>query len=188
MDKVIEDDSQEMLRIVEQEFVTICQRYLLTENEIYEMLSLLKEKLSSKELKKIYSSENRELYAQSIVLDCTKAILHKRVRIDNVQDEDIVLGVRMLVEDAIEGEGIFSDEKGVALSQIQENTLENTNITEEQMPQIMQEVKKMNQSQECAEHCLRSIKRNNEDTKYYYDKILQERQSLKKELNKILDQ
>lgn len=188
MDKVIEDDSQEMLRIVEQEFVTICQRYLLTENEIYEMLSLLKEKLSSKELKKIYSSENRELYAQSIVLDCTKAILHKRVRIDNVQDEDIVLGVRMLVEDAIEGEGIFSDEEGVALSQIQENTLENTNITEEQMPQIMQEVKKMNQSQECAEHCLRSIKRNNEDTKYYYDKILQERQSLKKELNKILDQ
>ena len=51
LDNVIEDDSVKMMRIVEQEFVSICEQYLLTENEVYSCLPLLKDRLTQKELK-----------------------------------------------------------------------------------------------------------------------------------------
>lgn len=42
LDGMIEDDTVFMMRIVEQEFATICEQYLLTENEVYLCLEMLK--------------------------------------------------------------------------------------------------------------------------------------------------
>lgn len=48
LDSVIEDDAVVMMRVVEQEFATICERYLLTENEVYLCLETLKKRLDKR--------------------------------------------------------------------------------------------------------------------------------------------
>ncbi|MCM1497598.1 MAG: hypothetical protein NC124_03940 [Clostridium sp.] len=189
LDNVIEDDSVKMMKIVEQEFVTICEQYLLTENEVYACLPLLKDRLTKKELKNIYASCNRELYVQSIILDCVHPILSKRMIIDNVQDEDIFLGMQMLIEDAVDGEGIF-DERActVSTAQIQNGLLVNSNIREDQVMQIMQPVMQINKTHMKAERTLRSMKRSDEDMQGQMVSIMQERENLKSELDKLLEE
>ena len=77
LDGMIEDDTVFMMRIAEQEFAAICEQYLLTENEVYLCLEMLKKRLDKKELKNIFSSSNRELYVQSIIMKCVDPVLKK---------------------------------------------------------------------------------------------------------------
>lgn len=187
LDNVIEDDSVKMMRIVEQEFVSICEQYLLTENEVYSCLPLLKDRLTQKELKNIYASSNRELYAQSIILQCIKPVISKRMYINNVRDEDILFGVRMLIEDAVDSKGIFDDSADAApITEIQNQLLSEMNIKEEQVMQIMQPVMEMNKVQLKAERTLQSMKRSNEDMKYQIKEIFDEREKLKQELREMM--
>lgn len=107
LDAVIEDDATAMLRIVENEFTTICEQYLLTENEVYDSLGLLKEKLTKDEIKNIYASRNRSLYVQSVIMPCVNPVLSRRMHVA-CPDEDMLLsGIRTLLEDAVDGIGIF---------------------------------------------------------------------------------
>lgn len=187
LDNVIEDDSVKMMRIVEQEFVSICEQYLLTENEVYSCLPLLKDRLTQKELKNIYASSNRELYAQSIILQCIKPVISKRMYINNVRDEDILFGVRMLIEDAVDSKGIFDDSADAApITEIQNQLLSEMNIKEGQVMQIMQPVMEMNKVQLKAERTLQSMKRSNEDMKYQIKEIFDEREKLKQELREMM--
>ena len=110
LDEVIEDDAVKIMRIVEQEFVSISEQYLLTENEVYSCLTLLKERLTPKELKDIFASDNQEVYVQDIIMDSVNPILRKRAIVSPVKNEDILLGVRLLIEDAINGRGIFGND------------------------------------------------------------------------------
>ena len=188
LDNMIEDDTIKIMRIVEREFVTICEQYLLTENEVYACMPLLKDRLTKKELKNIFASSNRELYAQSIILECVRPILNRRMVINNLKNDDIFLGIRMLIEDAIDGEGIFDENAAIAnMVQIQNELLQNSNIKEEQVMQIMQPVMQMNKTQMRAERALRSMKRGNEDMEYQMNAIQSERDLLKQELDKLLE-
>ena len=189
MNQIIEDDSVKMMRLVEREFVDICEQYLLTENEVYESISLLKKCLTKSELKNIYASQNREIYIQSIILDAVQQIVNKRMIINNLRDEDIFWGMRILIEDAIDGEGIF-DEKAslVGVSQVQTELLSKSNICDEQMAQIMQPVMQMNRTQLRTERTLRSMKRNNEETADKIYEIMSERELLKSELSNLLEE
>ena len=108
--------------------------------------------------------------------------------IDNVQDEDIFLGMRMLIEDAIDGEGIFEENvTGAGMAQIQNELLKNSNIKEEQVMQIMQPVMQMNKTQMKAERTLRSLKRSNEDMEYELRKLHEEKILLKQEIEDLLN-
>lgn len=189
LDELIEDDAVKIMRIVEQEFVSICEQYLLTENEVYSCLPLLKERLTKKELKNIFASENRELYVQSIIMDCVNPVLQKRIIISSVNEDDILLGLRMLIEDAIDGVGIFEADVTTAnLVDIQNQLITNSNIKEEQVMQIMQPVMQMNRTQLKAERIMQSIKRSNEDMQYKKDCIKEERNNLKRELEGLWEE
>ena len=186
MDEIIEDDAIKMMRIVEQEFVTICEQYLLSENEVHACLPMLKERLSKKELKNIFASENRELYVQSLIMECVNTVLRNREFLKALNEDDILLGVRMLMEDAIEGVGIFGEETAVlGVTDVQNGLLENTNVKEEQMMQIMQPVMQINRTQTKAERMMQSMKRRNEDFYYKRECIINERELLKRELENL---
>lgn len=188
LDNVIEDDSVMIMRIVEQEFVAICEQYLLTENEVYECLPSIKEKLSKKELKDIYASNNRELYAQSLLLECVRPIISKRMIIGDIQNEEILLGVKILIEDAIDGTGIFDENANqIGIAELQNEVMANPSINEEQVLQIMKPVMCMNKVQLKAECSLQSMKRSNEDTQEQMGMIMNERVDLKNELNRLLE-
>ena len=97
--------------------------------------------------------------------------------------------MRILIEDAIDGEGIF-DEKAslVGVSQVQTELLSKSNICDEQMAQIMQPVMQMNRTQLRTERTLRSMKRNNEETADKIYEIMSERELLKSELSNLLEE
>lgn len=188
MDNVIEDDSIKMMRIVETEFVSICEQYLITENEVYEILPKLKKKLTLKEIRNIYASQNRSLYVQSVIMECVNPVLIKRTFVDCL-DEDLMLsGIKELIEDAIDGVGIFDTSEIVpSAAVIQQNLLENSNIREEQVMSIMQPVMKINKTQLKAERCMKSIQRSNENMINKRDDIYHERELYQQELNKIIE-
>ena len=189
LDSVIEDDAVVMMRVVEQEFATICERYLLIENEVYLCLETLKKRLDKKELKNIFASSNRELYAQSIIMKCVNPVLEKREYIKEFDSEDIFLGMRMLIEDAVDGEGIFDKSANVpSVVEIKENLLQNMNVKDDQINMIMQPVVRMNKTQMRAERTMRAIKRGNEETEYKMNEIQTKRAALKDELNKIMEE
>lgn len=187
LDGMIEDDTVFMMRIAEQEFAAICEQYLLTENEVYLCLEMLKKRLDKKELKNIFSSSNRELYVQSIIMKCVDPVLKKREYIKEFDSEDFFWGMRMLIEDAVDGEGIF-DKNAYApsMAEVKENLLQNTNVKDEQINMIMQPVVRMNKTQMRVERTMRTIKRDNEETEDKMNEIQTERMGLKEELNKIL--
>lgn len=189
LDSVIEDDAVAMMRVVEQEFATICEQYLLTENEVYLCLETLKKRLDKKELKNVFASSNRELYVQSIIMKCVNPVLEKREYIKEFDSEDIFLGMRMLIEDAVDGEGIFDKSANVpSVVEIKENLLQNMNVKDDQINMIMQPVVRMNKTQMRAERTMRAIKRGNEETEYKMNEIQTKRAALKDELNKIMEE
>lgn len=189
MGTIIEDDSVKMMRIVEQEFVAICEQYLLTKNEVYACLPMLKEKLTKKEIKNIFAADSRELYVQSIIKECIVPVLQKRSFVVALDEDDILLGCRMLVEDAIDGTGIFEDNAvTVGTAEVQEQLMLSRNIKEEQIGQIMQPVMQMNRTQMRTERVMQSMKRANEDVQYKRVAILNERNSLKRELQDLLEE
>ncbi len=189
LDMVIEDDSIAMLHIVETEFTSMCEQYLLTENEVYDSLGLLKERLTKNAIKDIYASRNRSLYVQSIILSCINPVLSRRIHV-NCPDEDMLLaGIRTLLEDAIEGTGIFDNMVTAPLqTEIQQRLLSHTNIHEEQLSQIMRPVVQMNRVQMRAERSLVAMKRSNEDSQYELDNLRQERDNYKEELKNLLEE
>lgn len=189
LDGMIEDDTVFMMRIAEQEFAAICEQYLLTENEVYLCLEMLKKCLDKKELKNIFSSSNRELYVQSIIMKCVDPVLKKREYIKEFDSEDVFWGMRMLIEDAVDGEGIF-DKNAYApsMAEVKENLLQNTNVKDEQINMIMQPVVRMNKTQMRVERTMRTIKRDNEETEDKMNEIQTERMGLKEELNKIMEE
>ena len=189
LDGMIEDDTVFMMRIAEQEFAAICEQYLLTENEVYLCLEMLKKRLDKKELKNIFSSSNRELYVQSIIMKCVDPVLKKREYIKEFDSEDVFWGMRMLIEDAVDGEGIF-DKNAYApsMAEVKENLLQNTNVKDEQINMIMQPVVRMNKTQMRVERTMRTIKRDNEETEDKMNEIQTERMGLKEELNKIMEE
>lgn len=189
LDGMIEDDTVFMMRIAEQEFAAICEQYLLTENEVYLCLEMLKKRLDKKELKNIFSSSNRELYVQSIIMKCVDPVLKKREYIKEFDSEDVFWGMRMLIEDAVDGEGIF-DKNAYApsMAEVKENLLQNTNVKDEQINMIMHPVVRMNKTQMRVERTMRTIKRDNEETEDKMNEIQTERMGLKEELNKIMEE
>lgn len=188
MDEIIEDDSVKMMRIIEQEFVDICEENLLTENEVYTLLNQLKELLTPKELKNMFASSNRHQYARNMLMQCVTPILNQRETIGYISEDDLLFGIRTLVEDAIDGMGIFDENYFLAsLTDMQTTLVENSNIREDQAMQVIQPVAQMNKTQMRGERVLRSMIRNDEDTVRELHDILEERDSLKAELNDLLE-
>ena len=178
-----------MLRLVEEEFIEICKQYILVEEEVEEALSRLKEQLTSKEMKNIFASDQRSLCIQSIIMECVKPILSRRVVIENVREEDILLVLRILIEDAINGEEIFGkDEIVPSISKMKTSLLQNSNVRDEQLFQIMQPVLKMNKTQQKVEKTLNSMERSNNNYYKSMKEIKFERRILKNELQRIMEE
>lgn len=187
LDEVMEDDAVRILHIVELEFVAICERYVLTEYEVNESLSLLKPRLTKKEIKNIYASENQELYAQQVILDAINPVLTRRQRITGFEQLDMFKAIRSLMEDAIDGTGIFGEtELAPSYEQMKDTVLQGMDIQEEQFSQIMYPVMQMNRVQQRSERVLTSMKRDNEKTYEKRVQLKEERQEYQKELERLL--
>lgn len=67
-DALIEDDSKEMIRILEKEFQTIAVDFLLSEQEAEAIADSLKDQVDGGTLKDMYASSDRHSFAYSLIL------------------------------------------------------------------------------------------------------------------------
>ncbi len=187
LDEFVEDDAAAMLRILERELEDLAGAYLLTEQEFYCVMDHLKTLITASALKDMYASENRSLFAQALLLQAIRPVIGGRSSIAMPTDDEILMGIRGVLEDAIDGIGIFSGEENLpSVTDIKNTLLAGRNVKEEQVVQIMRPVVQMNKTQCRVEKELYTMKRNNEDAAYERSRLTEEREALKEELDHLL--
>ena len=97
-DEFIEDDSKEMVRILEKEFTAVSIDYLLNKNEAEEVTTSLQNKLDGSTLKDMYSSDSRHNFARQLIEKSVVPVVKNRPKIYLPDSKDYVLGLRKVLE------------------------------------------------------------------------------------------
>lgn len=97
-DEFIEDDSKEMVRILEREFTAVSVDYLLNKNEAEEVVAKLQSNLDGSTLKDMYSSDNHHKFAKNLIVKCVEPVVKRRPKIYLPDSRDYVLGLRKVLE------------------------------------------------------------------------------------------
>lgn len=98
MDNFIEDDADEMVEIIEREFKTLAQNYLLNEKEAEEVVDKLGKELDGKLLKDMFASGNRKKFARKLLIPIIENETKKRKHIASVSDEQMTLSLKSVLE------------------------------------------------------------------------------------------
>lgn len=98
-DELIEDDSKEMLRILESEFKDVSTDYLLNKSEGEKVADRLRDKLDGDKLKDMYASSNRYSFARNLLESCTEPVVRSRKKIYLPSTENYVNGLKKILEE-----------------------------------------------------------------------------------------
>ena len=101
----IEDDADEMVRIIEKEFAELAKDYLLNQKEAEKIIDALKDRLDGKKLKEMFASSDRQGYAQNMLVPLIEKEVSKRKHIVLPTDEQMLVVVREIIEDIEDIEG-----------------------------------------------------------------------------------
>ena len=94
----IEDDTDEMVDIIEDEFKMLAQDYLLNQKEAEKSVDILKEKLDGKLLKDMFASSDRKKFARNLLIPIIENEIGKRRYINEVSNEQMVTGLKNVLE------------------------------------------------------------------------------------------
>lgn len=103
----IEDDANEMVRIIENEFIVLAEEYLLTQREVEHVVDHLDEVLNAGALKDMYASVDRDKYAREMLIPLIDCEINRRLRIGAISHESIQKGLQMILESISDNEGIL---------------------------------------------------------------------------------
>ena len=81
LDKFIEDDSIELVRIINKRFSILAFEYLLSEEEIELSLEVLRGCLIQSKLLEMFAVKNRELFADELILECINSVIKWRTKV-----------------------------------------------------------------------------------------------------------
>ena len=95
----IEDDADEMVRIIQKVFEELAVDYLLSQKEAEKSVDRLGEILDGKMLKDMFASKNRKEYARKLLMPIIENETQKRKHIATVNDEQLALSLRDVLED-----------------------------------------------------------------------------------------
>lgn len=84
-----EDDADQMMNIISTEFQEMCENYLINEEEGDELASILQEKLDTNCLKEMFASEDRELFANELMLPLFEEVASNRETIITPTEEEM---------------------------------------------------------------------------------------------------
>lgn len=102
----IEDDADEMVRIIEKQFGNLAVDYLLNQKEAEKVTDNLKDKLDGKMLKNMYSSADRNEFACNLLIPLIEKEISNRRVISLPTNEQMRIGLRLVLEelaDSVEG-------------------------------------------------------------------------------------
>ncbi len=95
----IEDDAEEMVYIIQKQFEILAVNYLLSSREAEKSADALQEKLNGKILKNMYASDNREEFAQNLLLPIVESQTSKRKKIFTPDEDDMTHAIATLLEE-----------------------------------------------------------------------------------------
>lgn len=102
-----EDDADQMVSILQKEFETLANDYLLNAKEAEKCVDLLSEKLDGKTLKDMYASSNRSAFASDLLTPIIEGCTKKRAFVSIPDEQRISANVKVVLEalsDAENGE------------------------------------------------------------------------------------
>ena len=98
-DKFVEDDAEEMIKIIEKKFSDLAVEYLLNKKEAEISIDNLKEKLSGNTLKDMYADSNKEQFATKLLVPIIEKEVSKRRKVNMPSEEQIQSSLRMVLEE-----------------------------------------------------------------------------------------
>ena len=84
-----ESDAEEMYIILSEEFLVLCDEYLISEEEGTMIAKKLQGKLSGTVLKDMFAAENRNMYAKDLLKPLFEAQIRQRVRIQTPTEAEL---------------------------------------------------------------------------------------------------
>ncbi|MBQ0140512.1 MAG: hypothetical protein KBT36_14605 [Kurthia sp.] len=95
----IEEDAEQMVKVIQDEFKVLAQDYLLNQKEAEKSVDRLQKILTGKQLKDMYASSDRKKFAKNMLVPIIENETKKRKHIATVSDEQLLEGLRELLED-----------------------------------------------------------------------------------------
>lgn len=95
----VEDDADEMVKIIEKVFAELADEYLLSQKEAEKIVDRLQNCLDGNILKDMYANNDRELFARNFLLPIVEKEIRCRPIIHALTQEQTINGVRELLED-----------------------------------------------------------------------------------------
>ncbi len=100
LDTFLEDDAEEMTRIIESMFTSLAFDYLLNQEEAEKIVINLQEELDGKKLQDMFASNDRELFARNLLLPFIEEITSKREKIYIPDNKEMTNAIKEILENA----------------------------------------------------------------------------------------
>jgi len=101
-DLIAEDDADEMIKIIEQEFTIIASEYFLTEEEVKKSVENMQNLITANTLKEMYQYKDRDIFARQLIEMAIDPVVAEREHIDLPSDEEYTKYVEIVLEDISE--------------------------------------------------------------------------------------
>lgn len=98
LSRFIEDDAEEMLRILNAQLIPLAKEYMLSEEELEIVLDDLKYELVHEKLLHMFASKDREAYAAELLKNVIEKVIQWRVNISLPSPEDFIMGLGHVME------------------------------------------------------------------------------------------
>lgn len=95
----IEDDADEMVKIIQDVFTDMASEYLLNSKEAEKAVDKLKDKLDGNVLKDMFASDDRKQFARDMLTPIIEKETAKREVIHSLSSEQMIHGIRTVLEE-----------------------------------------------------------------------------------------
>ncbi|MDO5296078.1 MAG: hypothetical protein Q4F00_05450 [bacterium] len=98
LDGFIEDDANQMVRIIEKQFMQLAEDYLLTGNETKDIVDTISKTFTGSELKDMYASSDQTAFANNLLTFIIEMHISRRKKISKISRQDMQMGLRLALE------------------------------------------------------------------------------------------
>ena len=109
LDQFIEDDADAMVKIIQNVFTSLSEEYLINKKEAEDITTALQQVLDGKLLKIMFASENREQFAQDLLIGLFDDVARNRKFIALPSEEQFQDGLRIVLEEIADKETTVSE-------------------------------------------------------------------------------
>ncbi len=98
LDEFVEDDAEEMIRIIQSKFEDLAGEYLINKDEAEKIADSLKDEIDGSTLKDMFASSSRRRFAEDLLRPLFDEIVRKRKHITLPDNRALLSGIRNVLE------------------------------------------------------------------------------------------